>query len=112
MRNARTDSRSQEPISFERGLGGRQLGQCRFAQRFEQLACFGQLIGFDATALSGRLTGEVTYYDAKTNDALLFRLQDGCRRAAQKYTIEAMSERFARGVCDALDASGAAERGA
>ena len=28
-------------------------------------------LGFDATAFDGRLTGEVTYFDAKTSDALL-----------------------------------------
>jgi hypothetical protein len=37
-----------------------------------------------------------------TDDELLWHLRQGCDRAAGQYTIEAMSERFARGVCDAL----------
>lgn len=34
---------------------------------------------------------------------LLDKLQDGCRSSSQLYTLEAMVERFARGVLEALD---------
>jgi len=37
-----------------------------------------------------------------TDDALLAHLREGCRAAAETYTVESMSERFAQGVCDAL----------
>jgi len=33
----------------------------------------------------------------------LRRLADGCRSSAQKYTVEEMVERFAPGVCSALE---------
>jgi glycosyltransferase involved in cell wall biosynthesis len=38
-----------------------------------------------------------------TDDALLDRLQGGCRNAAAKYTVEAMAENFADGVVRALN---------
>jgi glycosyltransferase involved in cell wall biosynthesis len=40
------------------------------------------------------------------DDALLERLQDGCRVAAHAYTLEAMTAHFADGVIDALAALG------
>jgi glycosyltransferase involved in cell wall biosynthesis len=45
-----------------------------------------------------------------TDDELLEHLRRGCGRAARQYTIEAMTERFARGICDALGVTTALNR--
>lgn len=50
-----------------------------------------------------------------TDDQRLMTLQQGCARASLTYTIEEMAERFAQGICQAMDAAypnrAAADRG-